>query len=151
DAWPVFEVFALGAYDFSVVDWTGLKTVLDCGAHVGSFSIWVANRSQCRIVAIEPNPVALNLCERNLRGAGVAVSLVRAALAGHRGKRTLNRPSVPGISSISQAGTGQSLEVETTTLDDVLEQNHLDVVDLMKMDIEGAEQEVFASLSETGL
>jgi FkbM family methyltransferase len=152
DVWPLLEIFALGAYDFPMVDWNRIRTVVDCGAHVGGFSLWVGQRVPCRIVAVEPNPLALALCERNFAAAGIDVSLVRKAVAGDRGPRRLGHASIPGISSISRRSSGRrSIDVEAVTLQDLLSHGGMKSVDLMKMDVEGAEEEIFASVSTATL
>jgi FkbM family methyltransferase len=146
DAWPAFEVFALREYDFPELAWKEFRWIVDCGAHVGSFSLWAAGRSDARIVAVEPNPSAYRLLEQNLAPLTDRVSITRAAVAGSRGERVLEDTGFPALSSISRAPGVRGFKVEAITLQDLVTRNQLPQIDMLKMDIEGAEQEIFQTL-----
>ena len=146
--YPSFEVFSMRVYDFVVLPWETFRTVIDCGAHVGSFTLWMTQRSACQVLAVEPNPRTHVLLRDNLRHLGERVSFAQVAVAGTRGARTLH--GLGGSGSASFAGSVDAMEafeVPTLTLHDVLEQSSFADVDLLKMDVEGAEQEIFLSVS----
>jgi FkbM family methyltransferase len=113
-------------------------TVLDAGAFVGLYSL-KASRYADRVVALEPG-------ERNFR---YLESNIRLNKAKNVEARQVALSSRQGVSAFSQAGTISALSedgkqvVRTTTLDDLV--GTLGHVDLLKMDIEGAEYEVFAA------
>src|SRR5205823_2618149 len=83
------EVFGRSEYDFSVIDWSSLRTAIDVGAHIGSFTLWLAGRSGCDVYAIEPNPATFRILIANLRLAGLdrRVRTDQIAVAGISGGR----------------------------------------------------------------
>jgi FkbM family methyltransferase len=147
DAWPAFEVFAFGEYDFPAVSWSTITSVIDCGANVGCFSLWVAQRTNCEILAIEPNPWVQPLLGENLSLLGPAARILPVAVAGSRGERSLYDGGFPAISSIvATKSPTNGIVVDAITLADLVSGSGFERVDLLKMDIEGAEGEVFRSV-----
>jgi FkbM family methyltransferase len=113
-------------------------TVLDAGAYVGLYSL-KASRFAGRVVALEPSEQNYRYLESNIRlNDARNVELRRLALS-----------SAAGFSRFSESGTTSGLNedglqlAETTTLDGLVE--GIGHVDLLKMDIEGAEYEVFGA------
>jgi FkbM family methyltransferase len=77
------------AYDLALVPFTP-ATVLDCGAHIGAFTVLAARRfPSAAVTAFEPDPRNLEFLTRNVRLNELsAVEVVDAAVsreAGHRG------------------------------------------------------------------
>lgn len=113
-------------------------TVLDAGAYVGLYSL-KASRYAARVVALEPSEQSYRYLESNIQ-------LNRAQ---NVEPRKLALFSTSGFSKFSESGTTSGLNdegphlVETTTLDDLIQR--VGHVDLMKMDIEGTEYEVFGA------
>lgn len=144
---PIEYVFN-GEYE-SHHDATGLD-ILDIGANVGSFALWAEMRwPGSRIRSFEPNPGTYAFLERNT--------------AGHQGITTINAALFPSGGGRGRffarfAGDGEAgLEVyardtfregaEGTTFEvDVVDPASLPSPDLVKIDIEGGEGEVLASL-----
>jgi FkbM family methyltransferase len=152
DAWPVFEVFGLNEYDFEQTFATNPRWIVDCGAHVGSFSIWIASQLDCIVYALEPNPSILPLLRSNIAPFGGRIRVQQAAIAGVAGTRKLFDAGFPGGSSLlPSARVGQSYDVRCMTLEQVLTDTGFPTIDLLKVDIEGAETELFKSASLTTL
>jgi FkbM family methyltransferase len=144
DAWPVFEVFAFGEYGSETIDWPSVGSVIDCGAHVGSFALWLSRWSDASIVCVEPNPSVLPLLEHNLRPIKDRVRVWPLAVGGTAGTRVLHDQGFAAAASLERRSPrDQAVEVEAITLDELVERSGFARVDLLKMDIEGAEFEVF--------
>lgn len=114
------------------------STVLDIGAFVGLYSLR-ASRYANSVVSLEPGEQNYGYLESNIMLNRVAnVEPHQVALS-----------STSGVSSFSESGTTSTLSesgqqiVKTTTLDNVVES--VGHVDLLKLDIEGAEYDVFAA------
>jgi len=113
-------------------------TVLDAGAFVGLYTL-KASRYAKRVVSLEPSEQNYRYLESNIMLNG----------ADNVEPRQVALSSKAGFSRFSQSGTTSTLSeggqqaVETTTLDDVVES--VGHVDLLKLDIEGSEYEVFAA------
>jgi FkbM family methyltransferase len=148
------DVFGLGEYDFDVIDWRRVRYVIDVGAHVGAFTIWLASRAPCLVLALEPNPATFQLLEQNVeRGAmGSRVVLQQAALAGESGPRKLSVRRFSTDATILEAhAAADAVPVKALRLVDVMRMSGFPEIDLLKIDVEGAEYEVFANLEPHAL
>ncbi len=121
---------------------------VDGGAHIGVISVLLA--SLCpdgHVYAFEPAPETSAHLEHNLAANGITnVTVERLALYREDGESTLAfDESYPGGSHI---GKGQC-RVATARLDSWAESRGLDRLDLLKLDVEGAEPAVLDGAEET--
>lgn len=125
-----------------------IKSAIDVGASVGLFTEWVLDRfgSDCEIIAVEPNLKAadsfkfLHDGKNNVRLEELAVCDVSGEIL----EMKIN-PDNSLISSL-EGGEGQYTEiqkVETITLIDLLHKHDWSECDLLKVDVEGAEYDIF--------
>lgn len=127
-----------------------LRTIIDAGANIGCFSLWAARENPDAILyAIEPDPESYALYRRNLEAAKVRFHAVNLALAAHPGRTVIYQsPDCAAANSffpeIASSST-RPLEVATTTLPALLTEWKLEKIDLLKIDIEGAEHEVLTA------
>jgi FkbM family methyltransferase len=128
-------------------------TVVDVGANVGYYTV-LASRlvgERGRVLAFEPEPRSHALLARNVAENGCAnVRLFALALADHQGEATLyadrENLGTPSLVRANVAGdAATSVQVPTTTLDAALAAALGEApVDLLKMDVQGAEKLVLA-------
>ncbi len=107
--------------------------VLDAGANAGLFSIWAASR--CRsVISVEPAPETFDLLKLNKRiNKANNVLLIKKALSDHDGYVTM------GGDGATYKIERDGIRIPSTTIDSLLAE--LDVsVDVVKMDVEGAER-----------
>lgn len=120
----------------------GEPRILDCGANIGLASLYFARRyPRARITAFEPDPTLAELCRRNLAANGASrVELVEAALWREDGPvRFVQEGTDSGtIASLGARVDGPVLQVSGRRLRHWLEAP----VDILKLDIEGAEFDV---------
>jgi FkbM family methyltransferase len=119
--------------------------VLDCGANVGTFTREALKHGAGRVVAIEPAPWAVECLRRNFPEQIQAgrVIIYPKGVWDHDDTLRLNIP--PGMASTAatvalERAHGTEVAVPLTTIDRLAADLHLDRVDFIKMDIEGAEQ-----------
>ena len=124
--------------------------VMDLGANAGGFSL-LLNLMKIplkKVCAVEMNPNTFSRMRFNLeRNLDCALDLTNAAVCGERTtfKLFLGRGST-GDSLYSGGGSGKPYEVQGVTLDDVYAASFAgETVDLMKLDVEGAEYDILAS------
>lgn len=126
------------------------RTILDLGANIGVAAAWFRSRyPNARIVAVEPDPGTFAKLERSL-GDDDAVTLVNAAVAARSGETTIFRAQGYSVaSSLREAGadTATPVRVRACTLDELCAEHQLTGIDLLKLDVEGAELEALQGLS----
>ncbi len=129
--------------------------VVDIGAHVGYFSLLAAELvgSGGTVYAFEPEPDNHALLKKNIELNGYTNILAqRKAVSSNSGLTDLFLSALDsGSHSIHAAGargvTGTA-RVEATTLDAFLDAQGWPQVDLVKIDVEGAEVEVLEGMSQ---
>ncbi len=140
-AWQVQEFFVEERLKFTA---TGPRPVIiDCGSNVG-ISVLYQRRMHpdAQITCFEPDPAVFACLQENLRANGVnGVDCRREAVWVHNDGVTFSSEGADG-GSIS--GTG--VKVPSVRLRQILEQHAH--IDLLKVDIEGAETEVLLDCAE---
>jgi FkbM family methyltransferase len=118
---------------------------VDVGANIGSVSLYVDNFNKVRnsdnkikVYSIEPEPHNLLLLEENINNNPTEnITVVNNAIW-HEQKNVFitNRG---GNSSIVDGSWAESVEVLAITIQDLIDRYSIDEIDVMKIDIEGAE------------
>jgi FkbM family methyltransferase len=142
---PILEIFLNEDYG-TIPD---NAVVLDLGANIGVFTIYATMTAQrVRVYAYEPFPAFFALLEENVRlnQQTGAVQCFNCAVASEAGTRELyvkgENLFFPTLVSATGKEPHEHVTVSSTTLAEIMESNHLEHVDLLKMDCEGAEYEI---------
>lgn len=123
------------------------SVVLDLGAHLGEFSAEMIERFGCRCLAVEANPKLA----ATIRSSSQLVA-VKAAVAGRDGPIQFSVDDNPEASRIGgNAKGGNVVEVEGLTMKTLMSRHGFTRVDLLKIDIEGAEFALLDSLDDAFL
>ncbi len=114
--------------------------VIDCGCCEGFFVFQALEAGAAKVVGIEPNPVMVHCLEKTfaeeIKSGRVVIEA--AALGSFRGRASFSfDASYPAFGQVGDQPGGQPVTVETIAA--ICERLKLDRVDLVKMDIEGAE------------
>jgi FkbM family methyltransferase len=127
-------------------------TFLDVGAHVGKYTLRAAVRvgDEGRVIAIEPDKDNFQVLVRNitLNGLTNCVPLNIAAYSSDR-EVQLFKGANSALHSIKEDFGKGSYKVKARVLDKVLKEEGVKRVDLVKIDVEGAELEVLKGLEKT--
>ena len=121
--------------------------ILDCGANVGVASLYFRQQyPRARITAFEADPAISDVCRRNLEANGAAdVDLVTAAVWTSRGETAfVCEGSDSGAVAALGVIDGPVQTVATVRLRDYLGER----IDLLKLDIEGAELPVLEDCAD---
>jgi FkbM family methyltransferase len=164
-----FRLMPEGAVAFDM--WSGLRferpelefilkmlepgmTFFDIGANIGVFSV-AAGRSlqetQSSIYAFEPCPATFAILEKNLQEnelAGVHGQCLAVSERSGAASLYVNAEMKDGLNSLEDPSHGDAevvgtVPVRVTTLDEFIVEHEIPAVDVMKVDVEGAELLVF--------
>jgi FkbM family methyltransferase len=145
DISAVKEVLLKGEYNFlrPVIEKTKNPVILDIGAHIGLFSIWALSINQhCEIYSIEASPETYKILSSNIDGVSSEISSWKVhhrAAWGHAGAISFMDSAESSMSH--RVGDAGNIAVKTITLDELMTvSGNKSVVDIIKIDIEGAEE-----------
>lgn len=121
------------------------EVIIDAGANVGYASVFYATKYPgARIIAVEPDRENLAVAAANLSHYS-NVTLVRGGLWSRRTNLVIENPEdQPWAFRVKETDEAAADGFPGFTLSGLLRDLRLDHVDLVKIDIEGAEKEVFA-------
>lgn len=143
-----------GVYDHPRGGVRAGDVVLDCGANIGlTVKRWLRGGAS-RVAAIEPEPNNVECLRRNLKQeiARGQVDIVPMGVWHEQGELELKLDASNGAahSLLRDEGTvGRSIRVPLVTIDELAASLKLERVDLIKMDIEGAERYALEGARET--
>jgi FkbM family methyltransferase len=148
------KIFAEREYRFKAIRQP--KVIVDAGANIGLASVFFANAfPEATIIAIEPEETNFTLLKKNV-AAYPRIIPVQAALWYENALINLIDPGINtewnkwGFQT-QKAGEGNENKVchqiQGMTVDKIMRDQGIDFIDVLKVDIEGAEKEVFADAS----
>ncbi len=147
-SWSFWEnEFAGGNFEPAVMEeiskLTADQTFLDIGAWVGPTAIWGAQFCS-KVIAVEPDPVALKCLIANASADADNIQVVSAAVSDVVGKATLHKQGALGNSMSSLQNVGEAtFEVITTTVPELIKD--AGTIGLVKIDVEGGEGRILAA------
>ena len=140
------QVFLQHEYDFPAGEAPSL--IVDGGANIGMASLFFAVRyPQARIIAIEPEAANARLLRQNT-ALFPQIEVVQAALWSEPGELTLENPEASSSSFRVQAAGSAAppgAAIRAVTLPELLAEAPPDARVLVKLDVEGAEKEIFSA------
>lgn len=123
------------------------KNIVDVGANVGVFINYILEEQLSdKIIAVECDPQSLKDLYKNFKRE-YRIKIINKAL-GTREEKTLffHNPENPVISTTIPKENFKKIEVETITINNLVKE--LEFIDLLKIDIEGAEYSIFENMDD---
>jgi len=132
-------------------------TCIDIGANFGYYSVLLSALAgnSGKTVAIEPNPGVAKLLRMSASLNSPGFTVAEVALADKAGELQLTIPDeLFGSATIVDQEVMQSIpttsvSVKVKTLDELLQELNISKVDIIKMDVEGAEPLIFEGMEKT--
>lgn len=125
-------------------------TVVDIGANIGVFTLFAATKTDKAVYSFEPFPENFKFLDNNVKSNGFTKVFTHAAAVCDK-VGTMNFNVAKGntahhIANYSSEKTyAMSIEVPTLTLKHIIDQNHIECIDFLKLDCEGAEGDILLS------
>lgn len=137
-----FDIFGSNSYELPYKPKSAC--VIDGGANAGYASVWYARRfPEAMILAVEPDLENLYLLKKNT-GSLSNVTIIEGAIWWQRTQLKIANPNAEkwGI-QVSESGAGET--VQAHTIQDLIQASGCTRIDILKLDIEGAEEQLFGS------
>ena len=124
------------------------SVMVDCGANVGFASAWFLSRyPTLRSIAVEPDPGNVAALRDNLAPFGARVTVhergVWSRSTGLNLVRAAFRDGREWAIQVRESGPGETPDLNAVDIPSLIDAAGIDCVDVLKIDIEGAEGEVF--------
>lgn len=126
------------------LDATGVRRILDLGANIGMASLYLSRLfPEAEIACVEPSPQNIPLLEKVIALNGMRARVFKAAAGAEAGSIDLHIADSPDCNSIYPVdGSTNVVSVPLIPVPEIMRQMGWDQIDLLKIDIEGAEKEV---------
>jgi FkbM family methyltransferase len=123
----------------------GVNLIVDCGANIGLSAYYLLHcYPGARLIAVEPDDDNCRLCRENLAPFQDRVTVLKAAVWPEHQRLRINPESRAGGSWSLEVEPWANGDVEGLTIPQILRRaGARPPIDLLKVDIEGAETEVF--------
>ena len=147
DSLVIHQVFALREYE-AVAAEPDVRFILDLGANIGCATFFFLHRyPEARAVVVEPDAGNMAVCRRNLAPFGDRVRYVPAGVWSSSEpmivERGTYRDGAEWSFQVRPAKADETPDFYAKTVGDLIAEAGFPRVDLLKMDIEAAEAEVF--------
>jgi FkbM family methyltransferase len=152
------SVFAFNEFELNLeVPANGF--IVDCGANIGISTVYFAKKyPQATIVALEPNIANFELCQKNTSDLKNVICL-NAAIWSHNCQLSLQNPQDEDWAfrydddraNVENNKSGRDEKVMAFNIPMLLEKYEIERINILKIDIEGGETELFSSNPKNSL
>jgi FkbM family methyltransferase len=147
DAVALYEILVRDEYAF-FGDLESPAFIIDGGANIGIASLYFLNRyPSAHVIAVEPHAGSLDLCRKNLARYRERVVMIHGAIWNVPGRVAVDlAPEEEWAFRVRSEGPGQPGSVQAFTLPALIACGSAfgdGKVDLLKLDVEGSEKELF--------
>lgn len=139
DIFIFHEVLGSAVYSFPEKRLPGGLVIVDLGANIGLTALSLKARyPQARVVCVEPHPENAALLRHNLQCLGDSATILEAAVSATNGTIQLMLATEHYNASVVRAGA-EAVAVSALTMEEIMRCAGISTIDILKMDIEGAE------------
>lgn len=144
-----YQVFFQNSYDLNYP--SPVEVIIDCGANIGLSSIFYSvNFPKAKIIALEPEENNFNLLVKNCRPYDNIIPVKAGIWNKNIGLEMINKTGQPWEMQVVESDAPNA-DVEAVSVPYLLEKYNLKSIDILKIDIEGSEKELFETDSEKWL
>jgi FkbM family methyltransferase len=126
------------------------KLIVDIGAYEGEFGYYCYNFAG-EIYAIEPDPRPFNVMQKRVKKFELdKFRLFNIGISGKSGDRRFHASGYGGSTIQIVQGTDM-MTIKTLSLDDFIKENGIKHIDILKIDVESSEGEIFENTKSFGI
>lgn len=159
DATELIHTIVRGTYGpYTPPPGEGVKLVIDAGANIGDTAAWFLTRyPKATVVSLEPDTANFAVLERNTAPYGERSVRLKAGLWPRAANLRVVESESRTALSVEEVADGQRFDCQAVSPADLLARTGADHIDIFKIDIEGAERQLFADpaadnwLARTGM
>lgn len=147
DIYVFSQIFVLDEYS-EIPDLKNVKLIIDCGANVGYSSAYFLSRfPRAEVIAIEPDKSNYDVLKKNVEPYGKRVSALRSAIWSRSAGLVISEPQFgeakEWATTVREARPDETPDISSVDIGTLLNESGHESIDILKIDIEGAESEVF--------
>tara|TARA_B110001450_G_C17586767_1_gene467275 strand:+ start:178 stop:915 length:738 start_codon:yes stop_codon:yes gene_type:complete len=150
DVATFIQIFVNQEYDRIPIKFSP-KTIIDLGGNIGLAAIFFANKyPESKIISIEPEDSNYKMLAKNSRNHK-NITTLNKAISNENNITVQVEDNGYGKWGFMTKKTNSSPEngIKTISIDSLMKQNTISIIDILKIDIEGAEKELFESNYES--
>lgn len=138
------EIFLREEYNLDLPSSIKPKTIIDAGANIGFTSLFFSHHyPDAAIYSLEPEPGNFELLKKNAEDSP-NITAIQAALWNEVGAIEIADHGYGLRGFIVEQESGKNLTMQALTLKFLIKQYNISSIDILKIDIEGSEKEVFS-------
>lgn len=135
------EVLGAREYDFM----SYYPTIIDIGANIGTFSLFMLDHAD-KIYAIEPAEENIACLKQTIKDNQITKIIpMQMAIGGNSWVQKMVKSGLAGAGGWYLDDEAGDYPVDTRTLKDFMDSQGIEYADLIKIDVEGAEEQIFKS------
>lgn len=127
------------------LDYGGVpKTIVDCGANAGCASVYFKNKyPEATVIAVEPEPSNFNMLKRNTERYNGVHCLNCGIWNRSTNLEIINEGKGNWSFSTKEVDHENENTIKAISIDEIMKRYDLKQIDILKIDIEGSEKEMF--------
>jgi len=144
DLYSFEHIYAHECYKFPGIDRTNVRVILDCGANAGHAALYFSEiYPDAKIIAVEPDTQNLALIRRNA-GANPNIEAIHSAVWGYPCHlKIMNGSASNWAFRVTECSPEDAGAFPATSIGDIVRTYGISRIDILKIDIEGSEIELF--------
>ena len=146
------QVLVFEQYKIKGLKPENVKVIIDLGANIGLSAIYFIDRyPHAQIIAVEPEKANYDLMARNVDDLPGIHCMHNAVWNAHKSLGVFDSGSGEYGYQVKEESTEEKSVIQSVTINDIIEKYQLQKIDLLKIDIEGSEKELFSDNYSTWL
>ena len=147
------EIFDQKEYHYKEISVQPNDVVVDLGGNIGLFATYALSKGASKVYTVEPFPTYVNYLHENLEQFKDRVEIIPMAISDTVGHTTLNINFQNNTilndvyKELNWENNDESVTVEKIDLITLSERNDIDIINYLKVDIEGSEYLLFKGLT----